>query len=239
MFFADKAVFVEGDTERILLPVMMQKIDEATPPDVEHGEIWLLSQNISLIPIGGAYSHIFDKFFHFIGLSKILIVTDLDIGKKEGRHEKRKYDDAVEQVTTNSALEYYFGNDKDIAYYVALSPDQKLFRWDETSGKMVQSADGNMRIAYETKESNYQARSFEDCFFKKNENFMCNASFDESALKAAKLEAYKVDKNAYNLAEEGLESKSALAVGILLAETEENKWEVPDYIKEGLLWLRK
>ena len=46
LFFADKAILVEGDTERILLPAMMKKLD------YEHkvaGEIELLSQNISIV----------------------------------------------------------------------------------------------------------------------------------------------------------------------------------------------
>lgn len=238
LFFADKAIFVEGDTERILLPVMMQKIDENTPPDKANGELGLLSQNISLIPIGGAYSHIFDKFFHFIGLSKILVITDLDIGKQEGRHKKCEYIEGTNQVTTNAALKYYFGH-SDVSYYVSLADNLKLMSWNNASRKMTPCVDGNMRIAYETKENGYQARSFEDCFFKKNETFMCNASFAESALNGNLFEAYKTNKDAFKLAEDGVESKSALAVGILLAENDGNKWEVPDYIKEGLLWLRK
>lgn len=239
LFFADKAIIVEGDTERILLPVMMQKIDNDPehPVDKDNGEIGLLSQNISLIPIGGAYSHIFDKFFYFIGLSKILIITDLDIGKKDGHHRKCKYVVGEEQVTTNAALKHYFGHD-DISYFVNLSNDLKLMAWDDDTKKMVQNANGNMRIAYETMENGYQARSFEDCFFKKNEKFMCNAHFDESALNEKQFEDYKVNRNAEMLAEKGIESKAALAVGILLAERDDNKWEVPNYIKEGLLWLR-
>ncbi len=52
VFFADKAILFEGDTERILLPAMMKKIDqEEISPDA----IPLLSQNISLIEVG-AYS---------------------------------------------------------------------------------------------------------------------------------------------------------------------------------------
>ena len=31
LFFADKAIFVEGDTERLLLPAMMKKLDEEYP----------------------------------------------------------------------------------------------------------------------------------------------------------------------------------------------------------------
>lgn len=33
LFFADKAIFIEGDTERILLPVFMRKIDQEQPCD--------------------------------------------------------------------------------------------------------------------------------------------------------------------------------------------------------------
>ncbi|WP_373272282.1 TOPRIM nucleotidyl transferase/hydrolase domain-containing protein, partial [Vibrio parahaemolyticus] len=29
LFFADKAIFIEGDTERIILPAMMKKIDQS------------------------------------------------------------------------------------------------------------------------------------------------------------------------------------------------------------------
>lgn len=239
LFFADKAVFVEGDTERILLPVMMQKIDESNPPDVEHGEIWLLSQNISLIPIGGAYSHIFDKFFHFIGLNRILIITDLDIGEENGQHKKCPYNSRANQVTTNAALKHYYGNDHFINDYVTLPKEDKLMKWDEATKQMTPDRTGNMMVCYETRENGYQARSFEDCFFKKNESFMYQAHFDESALNASQFEEFKTDKDAYKLAEKGIESKSALAVGILLAETEDIKWAVPEYIKEGLLWLRK
>jgi putative ATP-dependent endonuclease of OLD family len=45
LFFADKAIFVEGDTERILLPAMMKKIDQEKPDNP------LLSQNISIIEV--------------------------------------------------------------------------------------------------------------------------------------------------------------------------------------------
>lgn len=46
LFFADKAIFIEGDTERILLPAMMKKIDQA-----DASECPLLSQNISIIEV--------------------------------------------------------------------------------------------------------------------------------------------------------------------------------------------
>src|SRR5699024_1577519 len=75
LFFADKAVLIEGDTERILLRAMMRKIDQASP---EHDNP-LGSQNISIVEVG-AHSHIFDYFIDFIGI-KALLITDFDSGK--------------------------------------------------------------------------------------------------------------------------------------------------------------
>lgn len=46
LFFADKAILIEGDTERILLPAMMKKIDQETSANP------LLSQNISIVEVG-------------------------------------------------------------------------------------------------------------------------------------------------------------------------------------------
>ena len=57
IFFADKVILYEGDTERILLPAMMKKIDQEEKQSDTH----LLSQNISLIA-AGANSQIFSQF---------------------------------------------------------------------------------------------------------------------------------------------------------------------------------
>lgn len=84
LFFADKAIFIEGDTERVLLPAMMMKVDqEDLVEDIKSGvtsQIPLLSQNISMIEVG-AYSHIFEKFVNFIGV-RSLIITDIDSAKE-------------------------------------------------------------------------------------------------------------------------------------------------------------
>lgn len=236
LFFADKAIFIEGDTERILLPIMMKKVDEKTKPDIENGELGLLSQNISLLPIG-AHSQIFEKFFHFIGLTKILVITDIDIVSMDGHHTKEEYDGSKNQVTSNSALKHYFDK-SEISYYKGLSKEQKLLRWDETDMKMKPDPTGNMMVSFETEENGFQPRSFEDCFFAKNKDFIDKAKFEDNALKPAELEKFKNDQNVYKLAENGVVSKAALAIDIIKEETDQNKWEVPSYIEEGLLWLR-
>lgn len=64
LFFADKVICVEGDTERILIPTMMQKVDTANPINQASNTMPLLSQNISIIETG-AHSQVFRKLFDF------------------------------------------------------------------------------------------------------------------------------------------------------------------------------
>ena len=66
LFFADAAVLVEGNVERILLPQMIAK---AAPR--------LQSTYLTLLEIGGAFGHKFKALIEFLGLTA-LIITDLD-----------------------------------------------------------------------------------------------------------------------------------------------------------------
>ena len=66
LFFADAAVLVEGNVERILLPQMIEK---AAPR--------LQSTYLTILEIGGAFGHRFKALIEFLGLTT-LIVTDLD-----------------------------------------------------------------------------------------------------------------------------------------------------------------
>lgn len=66
LFFADAAILVEGNVERLLLPVMLTK---AVPS--------LRSSCICLLEVGGAFGHIFRSLIEFLGVAT-LIITDLD-----------------------------------------------------------------------------------------------------------------------------------------------------------------
>jgi predicted ATP-dependent endonuclease of OLD family len=63
LFFAEKAILIEGDTERLLISAMMKQFDDKNK-DIA-GYVPLLSQNISIIEVG-AYSHIFQTFLDFL-----------------------------------------------------------------------------------------------------------------------------------------------------------------------------
>lgn len=66
LFFADAAILVEGNVERLLLPLMIQTSAEA-----------LRSRYLSVLEVGGAYAHMFRTLIEFLGLPT-LVITDID-----------------------------------------------------------------------------------------------------------------------------------------------------------------
>lgn len=251
LFFADKAIFIEGDTERILLPILMKKLDQEELCDEDKNVLPLCKQNISIIEVG-AYSHIFGKFINFIGLEKVVVFTDLDVGKKgdNGHIEKTEYDGTDKMLTSNNALKDYFakmkeGNDLKVNQLISLTDTQKTFSWNANNTKWEQQENGNMRVCFQIKENDYQARTFEDNFFIINKDFLQENKDRIWGLKKNKLKAYLNSQiSAYDLAENGIESKATFAVEIIYnSEENGNKefcgWNIPQYIKDGLLWIRK
>ncbi len=257
LFFADKAILIEGDTERILLPAMMKKIDQETSANP------LLSQNISIVEVG-AHSQVFEKFIDFIGV-KTLIITDIDGYYEEIKYEEdgktpQKYqngndkkeikkcsaDNPKVKYTSNNSLLFFHGKKKEdgIDYFIELTiEDKTLIKSDK---KWKSDKEGNLLIVYQVKEGGYYARSFEDSFFNLNKDFILDEenSFDSLTDKwINKFKASEID--VYDFAENAVGSKPSLAIEILLnSKANENKkefgnWKTPHYIKEGLEWLRK
>lgn len=199
LFFADKAILVEGDTERILLPAMMRKIDQidevAAFEKSEAVSLPLMSQNISVIEVG-AHSHIFEIFLDFIGV-KTLIVTDLDSCVERQRvkddgtlvRNKKNGQPVIDIVahpvehgthTSNAALRFFFGAGSALAYFLSLSLGQKTVK-RRLDGLWAMDPTGEVMCVYQVTETNaenetYCARSFEDAFFHVNRAFMTSAS---------------------------------------------------------------
>ena len=255
IFFADKVILYEGDTERILLPAMMKKIDQEEKQSDTH----LLSQNISLIA-AGANSQIFSQFLGFLGI-KTLIITDIDAVKKKNKNGKIVYEECEVSKghrTSNNALKFYFEDALSnwgrtpLNFFITRNNTQKVLKYID--GRWKQAKDGQLMIAYQTKEialgTEYYPRSFEDAFI------FCNREFIMSNIKlfkSLKNTAYFSEKNsdtgaytysAYELAKNCIKSKSSFPMDVLTnSESNENSdysnWVIPPYIKEGLLWLRE
>jgi putative ATP-dependent endonuclease of the OLD family len=249
LFFADKAIFIEGDTERILLPAMMKKIDQ------EYPENPLLSQNISIIEVGN-YSHIFEKFIDFIGV-KSLIITDIDSATEEktkGEDRKRRTANADATITTNASLNYFYSSNK-LGDFKNKKIAEMLLKKSETDEngskikKWTKDKDGCLVCVYQTNEKNseevaYHARSFEDSFFHLNRKFVIDNKERFKSLKNIEdFEDSTID--AYDLAKNCIDKKPPFAIEILLnSKTDDSNgkqftnWMIPDYIKKGLIWLK-
>ena len=249
VFFADKIILIEGDTERILLPAMIKKLDQENDYETP-----LLSQNISIIEVGN-YSEIYSEFIRFIG-TKTLIITDIDTEKycdemnKNGQVIQSLRACRVEEGThtSNGSLKYYLREklkaatdtytQKDIL--TELNIQDKTVKYNDTAltdSKWIADKKGRVLIVYQIKQLNsdsisYNARSFEDAFFHLNRKFFTDlggASInDNKKICAEKFQGLKnVDllfdsnEDSYTLAEKCVNKKPSLAMDILL--NSENK----------------
>lgn len=66
LFFSDAAVLVEGNVERLLLPIMISKAATS-----------LRSSCICILEVGGAFGHKFKSLIEFLGIVT-LVITDVD-----------------------------------------------------------------------------------------------------------------------------------------------------------------
>ena len=227
IFFADKAVLIEGDTERILIPTFMRKVDleeVARLKTVGEADIIppLLSQNISIIEIG-AYSQIFEKFIEFLGI-KSLILTDIDSVNNDGTSCP-----VIEGTkTSNSAINHFF----------------KEAAWNDLKALPIHNrtiiiGSSMVCICYQQEENAYHARSFEDAFIHLNREFVKGNKSTFQGIKNAS-DFDDDTKTPYDLANSCIKKKTHFALDILYhADEKFSNWNIPAYIKNGLLWLKE
>ncbi len=168
LLFADKAVLIEGTTERLLMPKMIEKVDEGRA-DGQH----LASQYVSVMEVGGAYAHIFFNLLNFLEL-KALIITDLDSVNHNDNGRVCKVSDGTR--TSNSCIKNWF-SDTDI------SPDSLIHKSEQ------EKINGIRRLAYQVPEAEGKpcGRSFEDAFILANsELFGLTENNEEGAWNIAK-----------------------------------------------------
>lgn len=212
LYFADRAILIEGATERILLPEMIKKFDKAC-------SCGLRKKYLSVVEVGGAYAHHFYKFIDFLEL-KTLFITDLDSVKKTKGEKSTTYPASTVNEGTHSSnvgLSNWFNCD-------GYSELKSIRSKDEIS-----KTSGSRRLAFQVDENEIKlcGRSFEDAFI------LANASlFGFGDLKGEQLE-----KAVFERAKEiGKDSKANFAIEYAVEKTE---WVVPKYICEGLEWLDK
>lgn len=221
LYFADKAILVEGTTERLLMPRLCEIVDSSL--DDKHK---LARQYITCVEVGGAYAHTFYPLLDFLEL-KTLVITDLDSVEKIVKNNKKgkpittweKCPVAVGERTSNSAIREWFrpkdGKDNKEAWQISLA--------DLAAKTDADKQDRYRRIAYQIPEqadSKVCARSYEDALVLANPDRFNWPKEDDEATEA------------WHIAKDLPKAETALRFAI-----REKNWNVPRYIREGLKWL--
>ncbi len=211
LYFADKAIMVEGATERLLMPKICQLVDVDLNQEAK-----LNKQYLTLIEIDGAHGKLFSPLLDFLEL-KTLVITDLDVLKlreatedKPSRWVKCSYSNGTQ--TGNSTIKDWFNIPK--------GDQLSLESLKNKTG--AEKISGYRRIAYQIHEvgSSFCARSFEDALILANATHFDLENQDDLGDKA------------WERAQNMPKIETALQFAI---DTQD--WTVPLYIKEGLIWL--
>lgn len=244
LFFADAAVLVEGNVERLLLP---QMIKMASPR--------LQSSYLSILEIGGAFGHRFKSLIEYLGITA-LIITDIDsvhpaleAGLENAEGQDDVEDDAgagsscmvhVEgAVTCNQTLIQWLPARRTIAELLAATDEHR------TQPRGVESPSA-IRVAYqspvavtwreETKQ--FTGRTLEVAFAFQNLAWCQHADRADLNLRYLRSDHMTLDQLTERLHSRIKGSKfNKTDFALALLSHDPAGWQVPDYIARGLRWL--
>lgn len=221
IFFADGVIFVEGQAERLLVPEFIAK----SFPD-------LSNRYISMLEVNGAHTHKYRKLIEKLGVAT-LILTDIDSVDSDGRSCFPQKN--ANQKTNNDTLKQWYPTKEALDGLVSLP---KVEHATISNGAPLYVAyqkptqiSGN-EVLSRTFEDALILANFEDTYFQ-----------GKSKIEQAKLD---FDNNTKSLSEslydyvQGLK-KGDFAFDCLfhLAEREDNSFNPPEYMSNGLKWLEE
>ncbi|MFG2059115.1 ATP-dependent endonuclease [Micromonospora sp. NPDC048930] len=238
LFFADAAILVEGNVERLLLPLIIQQ----TIPELQ-------SSHLTILEVGGAHAHRFRELVEFLGVPT-LVITDLD--SVRGPNPDAAKADSTEApaagascmttqagaVTSNEALATWIPGFRSI--------DQLLNSNDAAKcPRAVDGRPGYIRVAYQTRrpivwggqEATRAGRTFEEAFALENLAWCQDEAQTDLRLRvpgAATMALDDLHEEIYKRVRSFDKTDFALA----LITKDHNQWSAPQYITEGLNWLR-
>ncbi len=253
LFFADAAILVEGNVERLLLPVMIEEVKEASS---------LRSACISILEVGGAFGHRFKSLIEFLGLVA-LVITDLDSVEPVAPGTENEDEDTEFEIPNSETDQPSLKKSGKACLPTqpgALTSNQTLIQWlprkqtvaellNATDAEKLHEAEGGngfkIRVTYQIptdvtwndETARLCGRTLEESFGLEN-SVWCQAA----AQRHLGLKLRGNPANPGDLAS-GLHKrisgksfdKTKFALGVL-TERPAN-WNVPLYIKEGLCWL--
>lgn len=207
LYFCDKAILVEGASERLLIPDMIRKCQEVG--NFKESEIPLISQYYTIIEVGGAYAHHFYDFVDYLEIPT-LILTDIDFVK--GTQYRSACSSIEADTSSNGAIIRWCRKVLGIDGKEAVSIAQILGMTGE------QLTDGYRHLEFQKEENGFHPRSLEDAIMN------CNRTI------------FKIKKGEIPDFNSRNDQKTEFALRLLM-EDDYNSYQVPSYIRDGLIWL--
>jgi predicted ATP-dependent endonuclease of OLD family len=225
LFFADAVVLAEGDAERVLLPMMIER----DMPRLTQ----LQRAHVSILEVSGSHAFRFKPLVEFLGLPA-LIVTDLD-SVDPADEGKACMTDAPGAQTCNQTLLQWLPRRSGIEELLALSEKDKIR--DHGQGETRSC----VRVAYQMRERSvwkgieYEAtgRTFEDALLLENLGW-AEEHGQKISLRLNPEHTYEeVLQKIHRFVRKPPGGKTNLALTLLELDT----WNTPGYISRGLRWL--
>ncbi|MEN2487214.1 ATP-dependent endonuclease [Flavobacterium sp. B11] len=236
LFFAEKIIFIEGTTEKMLLPYFISQYDKLITTSGNK----ISSQNISIIEVG-ANSKAFKHFLEFLEI-KTLIITDIDTTKLvivPATEDKKESSSniACAVIDGDNTSNYSI---KEFLNIPANGKKEEIEEWfKKLKSNSLQDGSHFIKIAHQIDDSGYHGRSFEDAFISLNLKEIVKFKDDIKGIQN-KSELTDLRTDFYDLTQKILKTdgKSDFASSILyLALTGKVEWKTPLYIVEGLKWI--
>lgn len=262
LFFADAAVLVEGNVERILLP---QMIERAAPR--------LKTAYLSILEVGGAFGYLFKELVEFLGIAA-LIVTDIDSvhGKPELAAANNNEaavevvapaeDEEDDDIEAEGALNMP-GTACIVGTEGAVTSNQTLIRWlpkiTTVAGLLgaseaartqlpAKAGDAHVLVSYQSPVSvtwgettgQHTGRTLEEAFALENLTWCQDAARKSLGLripKANTLTREQIAERLHKRVKSQSFKKTDFALALLTMDPA--GWVVPAYIVSGLGWLER
>lgn len=241
LFFADKAILIEGSVERMLFPTFLSKFDREYKTN-------LTKQHISILEVGGAYAYIFYDLLEFLEVDT-LIITDND-ARKSNKCKcdiRSEFECGHKEIyTSNAILKNWFNQTASKLYIVDL-----VNKSHNEYEKVSNNSKFRLTTQIPNKTDLISGRTLEEELIRENASLLSSALLnknnDELGMKFQHLR-FVIDE--LNVSEEKMTTKffenyfyeiveqlnkTDFAIDLI---TSSNCWNIPKYIKEGLLWLK-
>lgn len=225
IIFADKAIFYEGDTERLYIQNIIKNDPEFTD---------LSKDYISYIQVGGAYAHKYCSLLKLLNIPS-LIITDIDYDNKLIESDKIKL-----SMTTNNALKFFYKESQKRD----LTCCEDLYKWKNAEKNVI---NGLIYVAFQTDSDSYSRTLEEAMFCKKlsvdinycanNKEWKNKKSYLNWDFSIPKVDDEKQKISIRDILKSMVGNKTNFMYSIVLNKDVVNT--EPNYIKEGLKWLMK